>query len=98
MSNVILINPFEVPKGKEEECLQMWERGAEYLKKQPGYINTKLHQSMLPDSKFHFVNVAEWETPEAFFKAVQSEEFLKIVEGSMDAYPHYPCLYTIIRN
>ncbi len=24
--SVTLINPFEVPKGKEEECLKMWEK------------------------------------------------------------------------
>ena len=98
MSNVILINPFEVPSGKEEECLKMWDEAAEFLKTQPGYINTKLHQSILPDSKFHFINVAEWETPESFFNAVQTEEFQKITQGTMEAYPHYPSLYTIIRS
>lgn len=96
--SVILINPFEVPKGKEEECLIMREEAAEYLKNQPGFINTNLHQSILEDSKFQFVNVAEWETPESFFNAVQTEEFQKITEGSMDEYPHYPSLYSIIRT
>ena len=36
MSNVILINPFEVPEGKEEACLAIWEAAAEYMRKQPG--------------------------------------------------------------
>jgi len=96
--SVTLINPFEVPQGKEEECLQMWEEAAEFLKNQPGFINTKLHQSILEDSKFQFINIAQWETPESFFNAVQTEEFQKITEGTMDAYPHYPSLYTIIRD
>ncbi len=96
--SVTLINPFEVPKGKEDECLRMWDEAAEYLKIQPGYINTKLHQSIIDDSKFRFINVAEWETPESFFKAVDTDEFKKITEGTMEAYPHYPSLYTIVRN
>ena len=96
--SVTLINPFEVPEGKEEECLKMWDEAAEFLKKQPGYINTKLHQSIIEECKFRFVNVAEWETPESFFNAVNTEEFKKITEGTMDAYPHYPSLYSIIRN
>jgi len=96
--SVILINPFEVPEGKEEECLKMWEEAAEYLKGRPGFINTNLHQTILEGSKFRFINVAEWETPESFFNAVKSDEFQKITEGSMDEYPHYPSLYTVIRN
>ena len=96
--SVILINPFEVPEGKEEECLKMWDEAAEFLKNQPGYINTKLHQTILEDSKFKFINVAEWETPESFLNAVQTAEFQKITEGTMDAYPHYPSLYTVIRD
>ena len=95
--SVILINPFEVPEGKEQECLKMWDEAAEFLKNQPGYINTKLHQSILDNAKFRFINVAEWETPESFFTAVQTEEFQKITEGTMEAYPHYPSLYTVIR-
>ena len=26
MANVIVINPFEVPKGKEEQALAMWDK------------------------------------------------------------------------
>lgn len=96
--SVILINPFEVPEGKEEECLKMWDESAEFLKNQPGYINTKLHQSISDDAKFKFVNVAEWETPESFFAAVQTEEFQKITAGTMEDYPHHPSLYAIIRS
>ena len=32
MPRVILINPFEVPKGKEDECLAFWEKAAAYMK------------------------------------------------------------------
>lgn len=35
--SVALINPFEVPEGKEEEALAFWERVAEYMRKQPGF-------------------------------------------------------------
>ena len=34
MSNLILINPFEVPEGREEECLAMWEKVAEHMRRQ----------------------------------------------------------------
>ena len=48
MSNVIVINPFEVPEGMEQEALTSWDTFAEYFSKQPGYVSTKLHQSRCP--------------------------------------------------
>jgi heme-degrading monooxygenase HmoA len=44
----ILINPFEVPKGKQDETLVFWEKAAEYMRKQPGFISTRLHQACSP--------------------------------------------------
>ena len=71
---------------------------AEYLRKQPGFISTKFHKTITPDAKFQLVNIAEWETPEAFMTAVNSEEFKKITKGMMDKFPHHPALYEIIRT
>jgi heme-degrading monooxygenase HmoA len=98
MSNVILINPFEVPKDKADECLDFWERAAEYLKQQPGFISTRLHRAISPDARFHFVNVAEWESAEHFQAAVGSEAFKKIIDPYMEVFPHYPGLYELIRT
>jgi heme-degrading monooxygenase HmoA len=43
--SVILINPFEVHERKEHEALALWETAAEFFRKQPGFISTRLHQS-----------------------------------------------------
>jgi hypothetical protein len=48
MANVIVINPFEVPAGKEEKALELWDKFAEYFRAQPGYISSKLHQAISP--------------------------------------------------
>ena len=47
MSKVVLINPFEVPKGREEEALAFWDRVAAFMRRQPGYIATRLHKARL---------------------------------------------------
>jgi heme-degrading monooxygenase HmoA len=44
---VILINPFWVPKGKEDEALAFWDRVADYMGKQPGFISTRLHRGVV---------------------------------------------------
>lgn len=96
--SVIVINPIEVPEGREKEALAIWDRYAEYFRKQPGYLGTTLHESLNPTSKFHYINVAEWESAEAFTKALQSEELKELGEGFPKDMPHYPSLYRVVRK
>ena len=98
MAPVILINPFEVPKGKEDECLAFWEKAAAYLKQQPGFISTRLHRALSPEARFHFINIAEWQSAELFQAAVGSAGFQRLIEPYMTICPHYPGLYEVIRT
>lgn len=94
-AQIILINPFEVPKGKLEESVKYWEACRDFLKKQPGYISTKLHQSIKDNAKFELINVAVWESPKAFTEASQKmakELGIPPTEG----LKANPSLYTII--
>jgi heme-degrading monooxygenase HmoA len=94
--SVILINPFEVPDGtNDEEFLRGWERAADYMRQQPGFVSTRLHRALQPDARFRFVNVAEWESPQDFQAAVGSEEFRQIASG---AAPGSPALYEVVRS
>jgi heme-degrading monooxygenase HmoA len=45
-SPVTLINSFEVPEERVDECHALWREAAAVLKKQPGYIHTHLHRSL----------------------------------------------------
>ena len=98
MSKIVLINPFEVPEGREDECLAFWERAAEYLRRQPGFIFTRLHKAVSRAARFHFINVAEWESAEHFQTAIESEAFKELTAPYMEIFPHDPGLYKVIRN
>ena len=92
---IILINPFEVPENRLKEAVIYWEACRDFLKTQPGYISTKLHQSIKEDAKFMLINVAEWESPKAFMTASQKmakELGVKPPEG----LKANPSLYTVI--
>ena len=94
--SVILINPFEVSaETNDDEFLRGWERAAEYMRRQPGFVSTRLHRALSPDTRFGFVNLAEWESPQAFQAAVSSEEFREIAKG---AGPGSPALYEVVRS
>ncbi len=95
--NVVLINTFTVPVEAIDEAITMWETARDFLKAQPGYISTKLHRSLSPDTKYLLINVAEWESPEAFKAAtglMQKKAILQRIEGVVPG----PGLYKVIRE
>ena len=94
--SVILINPFEVPEGiDDQDFLRGWERAADYMARQPGFVGTRLHRALAPDARFRFVNIAEWASPGDFQAAVSSDEFREIAAG---AAPGSPALYEVVRS
>jgi heme oxygenase (mycobilin-producing) len=94
MSTIVLINPFEVPQGQEEAFLTWWRAAAEHLQQAPGFLSTRLHESLDPQARFRFVNVAEWESPQHFQAAMSSEAFQQM-RGKMPFTAH-PALYRLI--
>ena len=96
--SVTLINAFEVADDKQEEALAFWERVADFMRKQPGFISTRLHRAVVPWARFHLINIAEWQTAENFEAAINSEEFKRLTEPYAEVFPHYPGLYEVIRT
>jgi heme oxygenase (mycobilin-producing) len=98
MTNIIVINPFEVPKGQEEQALETWDKFAEYFRRQPGYVASKLHRAINSDARFYLVTVAEWASPDHFMAALKNPELQKIAKATTDHSPNYPGLYEVIRT
>jgi heme oxygenase (mycobilin-producing) len=96
--SVILINPFEVPEGKEREALAFWDMAAEFFRQQPGFISTRLHKAIVPWARFSLINVAEWESVPLYESALNSEEYRKLAERSRDVARYYPGLYEVVRT
>jgi heme oxygenase (mycobilin-producing) len=89
---VTLINAFEVPAADADAFVAAWQKARDYLRSQPGYIDTDLHQSIAPDAEFQFVNIAHWQTADDFFAAMQSPGFREPAAGLASYRPH-PALY-----
>jgi heme oxygenase (mycobilin-producing) len=94
---VVLINAFEVPADRAGHFIAAWEATRDFLRSQPGYIETALHQALTPDADFLFVNIARWETPEAFRAAIGSAGMRAAAVGLTDYRPH-PGLYRVVRT
>ena len=91
---VVLINAFEVPEGEDEAFLEGWERGRDLLRTQTGYLSTRLHRSLSPDADFRFVNVALWESEQAFRDATAQPEF----RNAPVPFPFHASLYEVARE
>ena len=92
MKSVTLINLFSVPQEIEAEFLQSWHKTAEQMKQQPGFIDTKLHRNLEADGKYQFINVAHWESKEAFETARSNVE---IMEKQLENVKAIPDLYIV---
>ena len=90
----VLINVFEVPAGQDEVFLEGWERARAFLATQPGYLSTRLHRSLSPTADFRFVNVALWQSAQAFQAAISQPGFA----NANIPFPAHPALYEVARE
>jgi len=81
VSPVILVNIFHVAESDIPALMKAWEADANWMKKQPGYISTQLHQGIAGSNVF--MNYALWESVAHFRAAFTHPEFT-------DALSHYP--------
>lgn len=86
---IVLINLFTVDKADVEKLLAAWAHDADFMKAQPGYISTQLHQGIAGSNTF--VNYAVWQSVESFRDAFANPEFQRrLVDypSSAVASPH----------
>jgi heme-degrading monooxygenase HmoA len=98
MAEVVFINCFEVPAGREDAFLELWREIDGYMLDKPGFRWRRLHRSMAEDTRLRFVNVAAWDTA-AQFDAAHDQEFLRMQSqhGWLE-FPALPALYTVERE
>jgi heme-degrading monooxygenase HmoA len=80
-SPAVLVNIFHVTEADIPALLKAWEADANWMKRQPGYISTQLHQGI--GGSTVFMNYALWESVAHFRAAFTHPEF-------MAALVHYP--------
>lgn len=81
VSPVILVNIFNVAESDIPALLKAWEDDAKWMKMQPGYISTQLHQGIAGSTVL--MNYAVWESSALFSAAFNHPDFKKALE-------HYP--------
>ena len=89
ISPVVLVNIFDVAQEDIPGLLEAWEADANWMKQQPGYISTQLHQGIAGSTIF--MNYAVWESVAHFRAAFNHPDFKKALgdyPASAVASPH----------
>jgi heme-degrading monooxygenase HmoA len=96
MKPIVLIHPFQVETHQEQEFLNAWKQVDYYMQNQAGFIETSLHKALSDGLKaFSFVNIAHWESADAFFNAVKNPDFQLLSKHVLN-FSKGPGLYEII--
>ena len=81
LSPVVVVNIFQVTEADIPALLSAWEKDANWMKQQSGFISTQMHRGIAGSTVF--MNYAVWESVAHFRTAFQHPEFKK----SMERYP-----------
>ncbi|UOZ03441.1 antibiotic biosynthesis monooxygenase [Amycolatopsis sp. WQ 127309] len=97
-ANLVFINCFQVPVGRDEAFIELWNRIDAYMVHKPGYLWNRLHKSIDDAAANRFVNVVGWESKE-LFDAAHDEEYRAMRQGpEWQEFGSTPALYTIHRE
>jgi len=77
----ILVNVFHVAEADIPDLLIAWEQDANWMKQQPGFLSTQLHQGIAGSTTF--LNYAVWESVAHFRAAFNDPEF----KSALEKYP-----------
>lgn len=80
-SPVVLVNLFSVAEADIPALMAAWEKDANWMKRQPGFLSTQLHRAI--GSSHMFMNYALWESVGSFRAAFTHPEFV----SALAAYP-----------
>jgi len=87
---------YQVKHEDIDTFLDAWEMANDFLKKQPGHVNTTLHRAISANPPFRFVNVAKWKTVNDFRTATQATGYAEAA-GRLNPYPVYAAAYDTVR-
>src|ERR687896_1100368 len=88
---VTLINKLTADPGEADQLLKAWAADAAFMRQQPGFISTQLHQGI--GGSCVFINYAVWESVEDFKQATSDPAFRSALARYPDSTTGSPHLF-----
>lgn len=92
---VTFINVIELPADKVDAFIVQWRERAMLTADTPGFRDFKLHRAQLSDSRFQLINVAHWDSVEAYEKAIAGPAFVEAMRHVPGFVNASPALYDV---
>ncbi|MCP9989120.1 antibiotic biosynthesis monooxygenase [Streptomyces sudanensis] len=93
---ITLINAFELPAERIDEWLPHRLDQAELMSKAPGFRDSRLHRAVAPDTRFQLVDIAHWDSPEAWHAADSDSRLRQPPSTSPDFAVATPALFRVV--
>jgi heme-degrading monooxygenase HmoA len=89
---VVLVNLFTVAEADIPALLAAWEKDANWMKRQAGFLSTQLHRAI--GGSFMFINYAVWESVGHFRAAFTHPDFVSALAAYPSSAVAQPHLFT----
>lgn len=97
--SVAMMNSFVVDPDQDAAFHALWERTSRYFTGQPGFVSLRLHRAVSVDAPYRWVNVAIWDSEEAFRAATTTDEFRQVVtQAGWERFPSSPVLFQVVTS
>lgn len=100
---ILLINPFRVFDGRDDEFLELWDQTGAIFRRSEGYVSTRLCKALAnqppgQSAPFTHVNVAEWQSAEFYEAALSNPDIRILGKAYAKVCTFNPALYEVIRD
>ena len=94
------INIFEVPGEQIDMLIAHWRDLAKIMSTAPGFRDARLHRALSSQTRFQIVNVANWESSQAWEAAAANPDFQErlraLAEDTEVQLCANPALYEVV--
>jgi heme oxygenase (mycobilin-producing) len=80
----VFVNAIEIPEHQVDTFLEGWLERADFMRRQKGFRDYRMLRALRTGGRFQLINVARWDSAEAFGAATADPEFQKQLQALND--------------
>ena len=95
-NGVTFVNVIELPADEVDAFVEQWRERAKLMRDAPGFRDSRLHRARMAGARFQLVNVAHWDSAEAWEAATASPAFRVAMRDVPGGVTPNPALYDVV--
>jgi heme oxygenase (mycobilin-producing) len=80
----VFVNALEMPADQVDAFLAGWQDRADFMCHQAGFRGYRMLRALSPEGRFQLINIARWDSVEAFQRATAEPDFQKQLQALND--------------